>query len=104
MKYIIKDRLGVPIGKGFMKLSDACHYCSLMGRSDWIIEQQYRQSTAKQKAAVEFCEEVLNIEFIGNIESYEDCSRLLSEFLDEAKRTYQELKCEYESYIESLYD
>jgi hypothetical protein len=104
MKYIIKDMHGMPIGKSFMRLSDAQHFCSLVGRNDWIIEQQYRQSTARQKAAVEFCEEILNIEFIGNIESYEDCSRLLSEFLDEAKRTYQELRCEYEAYIESLDD
>lgn len=104
MKYIIKDRLGMPIGKSFMRLSDAQHYCSLMGRNDWVIEQQYRQSTERQKAAVEFCEEILNIKFTGNIESFEHCSKFLSHFLNDAKRTYEELRCEYESYIESLDD
>ena len=94
----------MPIGKAFTRLSDAQHFCSLMGRNDWVIEQQYKQSTNKQKAAVEFCEEILNVEFNGNINSFEECSKFLNHFLNDAKRTYMELKCEYEAYIESLDD
>ena len=41
----------------------------------------------------------LYIEFDGNIESFDECSHFLSIYLEEAKQTEMELRCEYEAYI-----
>lgn len=61
-------------------------------------------TTPKQKAAVKFCEQWLSIEFTGDIENKTQVSRFLSEFLQEAQSSYNELKCEYETYLMELYD
>lgn len=58
--------------------------------------------TDKQKSAVHFCEEWLHISFEGNINSRQDVSEFLSEYLDEAKDLYMEIKCEYEAYLNDL--
>ena len=58
-----------------------------------------RKSTKKQQAAVRYCEQWLCIEFDGNINSFNDCSYFLKIYLDEAKQTEMELRCEYETYI-----
>ena len=58
-----------------------------------------RKSTKKQQSAVRYCEQFLYIEFDGDIESFEECSYFLSIYLEEAKRTEMELRCDYESYI-----
>ena len=57
------------------------------------------QSTKRQKAAVRYCENWLSIEFTGNIENFVECSLFLSEYLEEAKQTEMELRCEYETYL-----
>lgn len=54
-----------------------------------------RKSTEKQQSAVRYREQWLYIEFDGNIE----CSHFLSIYLEEAKQTEMELRCEYEAYI-----
>lgn len=39
----------------------------------------------KQKEAVKFCEQVLNIKFVGNINDFNDVSNFLFDYLDDAK-------------------
>lgn len=56
-------------------------------------------TTNKQKAAVHFCEQWLNVEFTGNINNFKEVSNFLSNYLEEAKSLYDEVKCEYESYM-----
>lgn len=58
-----------------------------------------RKSTEKQRSAVEYCELWLYIKFDGDINSFNDCSLFLSIYLEEAKQTEMELRCEYEAYI-----
>ena len=52
--------------------------------------------TNKQKAAVHFCEQWLNITFEGDIEDKNQVSEFLEEYLQEAKNIYNEIKYEYE--------
>ena len=59
-------------------------------------------STDRQKAAVHFCEEWLNITFEGDIENKYQVSLFLQEYLQDAKNLYDEVKCEYESYLWEL--
>ena len=61
-------------------------------------------TTDKQKAAVHFCEQWLNITFEGNINNFQQVSYFLSIYLDEAKSLYNEVRCEYESYLWDLMD
>lgn len=58
-----------------------------------------RKSTEKQRSAVKYCELWLCIEFDGDINNFNDCSLFLSTYLEEAKQTEMELRCEYEAYI-----
>lgn len=55
--------------------------------------------TDKQKAAVHFCGQWLNVSFEGDIEDKQQVSQFLSEYLDDAKGLYTEIRCEYESYL-----
>ena len=60
-------------------------------------------TTDKQKAAVHFCEQWLNITFEGDIEDKNQVSEFLEEYLQEAKNIYNEIKYEYEeAYLWSL--
>ena len=59
-------------------------------------------TTNKQKADVQFCEQWLDITFEGNIEDKHQVSMFLSEYLQEAKDLYNEIRCEYESYLWKL--
>lgn len=59
-------------------------------------------TTNKQKAAVHFCEQWLNITFKGNINDFQQVSYFLSIYLDEAKSLYNEVRCEYEAYLWDL--
>lgn len=56
-------------------------------------------TTPRQKAAVHFCEQWLNITFEGNINNHTQVSLFLAEYLQEAKNLYDEIRCEYESYL-----
>lgn len=58
--------------------------------------------TDRQKNAIHFCEEWLHISFEGNINSRQDVSDFLSEYLDEANCLYMEIRCEYEAYLNNL--
>lgn len=59
-------------------------------------------TTDKQKSDIYFCEQQLNIIFAGNIEDKDEVLLFLSEYLQEAEDLYNELKCEYESYLWDL--
>ena len=59
-------------------------------------------TTNRQRAAVHFCEQWLNITFEGNIEDKYQVSIFLSEYLQEAKDLYNEIRCEYEAYLWDL--
>ena len=59
-------------------------------------------ATDKQKAAVHFCEQWLNVTFNGDINNFQQVSNFLSIYLEEAKSLYNEIKCEYESYLWDL--
>lgn len=61
-------------------------------------------TTDRQKAAIHFCEQWLNITFNGNIENRYEVSAFLSEYLQEAKDLHNELRCEYEAYLWDLED
>ena len=59
-------------------------------------------TTDRQKATVQFCEQWLDITFEGNIEDKYQVSIFLSEYLQEAKDLYNEIRCEYETYLWEL--
>lgn len=59
-------------------------------------------TTERQRAAVHFCEQWLNITFEGNIKDKYQVSIFLGEYLQEAKDLYDELRCEYEAYLWDL--
>lgn len=47
--------------------------------------ERLKYSTARQRAAVHFCEKALGIEFSGEITSSSDCSYFLDLYLEDAK-------------------
>ena len=61
-------------------------------------------TTNRQKAAVHFCEQWLDVTFNGNINNFQQVSNFLSTYLEEAKLLYNEIECEYEAYLWESYD
>ena len=59
-------------------------------------------TTDKQKAAVHFCEQWLDVTFNGDINNFRQVNNFLSIYLEEAKLLYNEIKCEYEAYLWDL--
>jgi len=59
-------------------------------------------TTERQKKAVNFCEEVLGIDFNGNINNYTDVGQFLKEYLQEAKNCYHEIASEYDAFMWEL--
>ena len=59
-------------------------------------------TTDRQKAAIHFCEQWLNITFKGNINNRFEVSIFLGEYLQEAKNIYYEIRCDYEAYLWDL--
>lgn len=107
MKYIVYDRTGHPVGVPFNNYKDAATYKTIYGRQDWTIKtvniKLTRKSTNRQKAAVTFVEEWLDIDFEGNLDDFYEVSDFLAEYLQLAKDQYEEAKCEYESYLWEKY-
>ena len=56
-------------------------------------------TTNRQKSAIHFCEQLLHISYVGDIEDKDSISQFLSIHLENAKDIYEELKCEYEAYL-----
>ena len=61
-------------------------------------------TTNSQKAAVHFCEQWLNVTYNSDINNFQQVSNFLSEYLEDAKLAYEEIACEYESYLWDLMD
>ena len=61
-------------------------------------------TTNKQRAAVHFCEQWLNVTFEGDINNFYQVNYFLAIYLEDAKNIYNEIKCEYESYLQDLID
>lgn len=106
--FIVIDKTNHPI-RQFKTYNEAENFKVINRRIDWNIKRvnkypSQKKSTEKQKKAIKFCEEWCNIKFTGNINNYNEVSNFLEEFLDEAKIAYEEIKCEYEAYINELYD
>lgn len=59
-------------------------------------------TTDRQKSAVHFCEQWLNVTFSGDINNFQQVSNFLSKYLKEAKITYILTTCEHESYLRDL--
>ena len=105
-KYTIYDSTGTIVAT-LTTMRDALDFKHIRGNNAWTIKiiepLKNRQSTARQKGAVKFVEEWLNITFTGNINDFYEVSDFLSEYLDEAKQMYDEVYNEYTSYIFSKY-
>ena len=105
-KYTIYDSTGTIVAT-LTTMRDALDFKHIRGNNTWTIKiiepLRDRQSTPKQKGAVKFVEEWLNITFTGNINDFYEVSDFLSEYLDEAKQMYDEVYNEYTSYIFSKY-
>lgn len=99
MKYAVIDNTNHHV-RVFDSWGEAFSYQALHNRPDWKIVGYYPAdffSTPKQRAAIEFCRRVLNVEFFGDINSGRQCSKFLEQYLEIAKQHYTELKCEYET-------
>ena len=105
-KYTIYDSTGTIVAT-LTTMRDALDFKHIKGNNAWTIKiiepLKNRQSTARQKGAIKFVEEWLNITFTGNINDFYEVSDFLSEYLDEAKQMYDEVYNEYTSYIFSKY-
>ena len=53
------------------------------------------KSTERQRAAVHFCEQWLNVTFNGDINNFQQVSKFLSKYVEEAKLIYSVIACEY---------
>ena len=105
-KYTIYDSTGTIVAT-LATMRDALDFKHIKGNNAWTIKiiepLKNRQSTARQKGAVKFVEEWLNIDFTGDINNFYEVSNFLSEYLDEAKQMYDEAYNEYRSYVWSKY-
>ena len=90
-KYIIYDSTSTIVAT-LTTMRDALDFKHIRGNNTWTIKiiepLKNKQSTEKQKSAVKFVEEWLNITFTGNINDFYEVSDFLSEYLDEAKQMY----------------
>ena len=100
-RYIVFDKTGNKVGIPFTSYKDAEEYKIIFGRPDWTVElvdfRINKRSTARQRAAIHFCEDWLDIQFTGNIEDFYDCSEFLSEYLDSAKEVSFDAESSYYS-------
>ena len=102
-KYVVYDTTGNPVGVPFKTIREAEEYKAINRRFDWTVRlvniNIWRESTPKQRGALAFCEDVLDIQFEGNRHDFYEVSDFLSEYLEEAKQTARELSCSYSSYM-----
>ena len=105
-KYTIYDSTGTIVAT-LTTMKDALDFKHIRGNNTWTIKiiEPLRniQATARQKGAIKFVEEWLNITLTGNINDFYEVSDFLSEYLDEAKQMYDEAYSEYSSYVWSKY-
>jgi hypothetical protein len=90
MKYGVIDNTNHFV-KSFDSWRDAFTYIGIANRLDWKIVTYNLpdfKSTDRQRAAVRFCKAVLRVDFDGNIKSWRDCRKFLSEYLELAQKEY----------------
>lgn len=91
VKYDIYDSYDHIVRGDFPSFKSAIKFKIANNRLDWkIIKRDYRQSTKKQKNTIAFIEQMLNIEFKGNIEDFYEVSDFIYNYLDDAKSNYQD--------------
>ena len=56
-------------------------------------------TTERQKKAVSFCEEILDIKFTGDIDNFNEVSVFLSRYLEAAKDLWGDMVESYQSFI-----
>lgn len=89
----------------FNTYKEADNFRIVNSRPDWKLTVCYMsiyntsdyKSSDKQQAAVNWTSHILGIEFTDDINSGLACSEFLSQYLEIAKQTYNELKAEYET-------
>ena len=84
----------------FKTYQEAKCFIIVNNRLDWKIVSYHKadyKSTAKQQSAVRWTSYILGIRFTRNINSGLSCSEFLSQYLEQAKQFYTELKSDYES-------
>ena len=99
MKFRVTDSLGNLI-REFDSMFEAAGFKSLLGNPNWQIVEYERPSTAKQKAAVEWCLEIFASapwiddvpKFTGDINKFDDCSKYLSCYLGMAKDLWWQIR------------
>ena len=108
MKYIIQDTEGNSIAS-FNNFSDAVRAKAILyQRPDWRIVRkstdntQFRQSTPRQRVAVNFCESLNYPDFMGDRNNFYEVSAYLSMYLESAKRLYNEISGAFEAYIQDF--
>ncbi len=100
--YRVLDKYGHLL-RTFNTYIEAWEFRMVNHRYDWAICDVYQsaetdfQTTDKQKNAVKFVKDILQIEFKGNIDDWRDVSPFLNDYLQQAKNFILELKCEYET-------
>ena len=104
-KYTIYDSTGTIVAT-LTTMRDALDFKHIRGNNTWTIKiiepLKNKQSTERQKSAVKFVEEWLNVDFVGDINNFYEVSDFLSDYLELAKDQYEEARCEYEAYLWDL--
>ena len=99
MNHVVIDSTN-HIVRCFKTYQEAECFIIVNNRLDWKIIHYYPadyKSTPRQQSAVKWVEHILGIRFTGNINSGLSCSEFLSQYLEQAKQFYLELKSEYEA-------
>ena len=84
----------------FNTYKEADNFRIANSRFDWELTLYHPvdyKSTPKQQSAVKWVEHIFGIRFTGKINSGLSCSEFLSQYLEQAKQFYNELKAEYET-------
>ena len=100
VQYIVKNPYGITV-RVFNKYEQANTYVLAFGNKNYSIQRRTydckKPSTTKQKAAVDFIEQCLQIEFTGDIENFYEVSEFIGEYLEDAKIVFEDAKESYYS-------
>lgn len=81
----------------FNTYKEADNFRIVNNRPDWKLTTYYKSdytSSDKQRSAVKWTSYILGITFTGDINSGLSCSKFLSQYLEQAKQFYLELKAD----------
>lgn len=88
----------------FKEYKDVATFLLIKQRPDWRVLSYNKKVTPRQKGAINFIENMLDITFEGDINNYQQVSNFIGLYLDEAKiRYYDILECSdivYKDYYE----